>query len=101
MRIGETVDLISLYTEKAYPSVKAADLSWQAYSLDKNGNADFSKPVTLARTFTMTESGTAILFAEKANDKTRTCLITLMPEEEPRYKICPTPGRTTKRRAYT
>ena len=78
MRIGETVDLISLYTEKAYPSVKAADLSWQAYSLDKNGNADFSKPVTLARTFTMTESGTAILFAEKANDKTRTCLITLM-----------------------
>ena len=87
VRIGETVDLISLYTEKAYPSVKAADLSWQAYSLDKNGNADFSKPVTLARTFTMTESGTAILFAEKANDKTRTCLITLMPEEEPRYKI--------------
>ena len=39
VRIGETVDLISLYTEKAYPSVKAADLSWQDDDGKRHGDS--------------------------------------------------------------
>ena len=89
VKTGETVDLLSLYTEKVYPSVTAADLSWQAYSLNKGGDADFTKPVTLSRNFTMTDSGVAILYSEKLNDKTRTCLVTLMPAEEPQYALQP------------
>ncbi len=87
VKAGESVDLLSLYTETVYPTVTAANLSWQAYSLDKSNNADFSKPVSLSRSFEMGNSGVAILYTEKLNDKTRTCLVTLLPEEEPEYKI--------------
>lgn len=87
VKTGETVDLVSLYTEKVYPTVTAANLSWQAYSLDKSGDVDYDKPMTLSRSFIMGNSGVAILFTEKADDKTRTCLVTLMPSEEPEYKI--------------
>lgn len=89
VNVGETVDLLSLYTEKVYPTVKASDLKWQAYSLNKNGDADFNKPIDLARSFTMTDSGAAVLFTEKLTDKTRTCLVTIMPAEEPQYTLQP------------
>lgn len=89
VKAGDTVDLHALYTEKVYPTVMAANLSWQAYALDKNGDADFTRPVTLSRTFTMTDSGVAILFTENAADKKRTALVTLMPAEEPECEIQP------------
>ena len=84
---GETVDLLSLYAEKVYPSFTAADLSWQAYALDGSGDADFTKPVNLSRSFTMTGSGVAVLFTEKTQEKTRTCLVTLLPESELEYAL--------------
>ena len=84
---GETTDIVSLYTEKVYPTVKAANLSWQAYLLDKNGNADFNSPTTISSSYTMGESGVAIFYTEKLADKKRTSLITLMPEEEPKHEI--------------
>lgn len=84
---GETIDIVSLYTEKCYPKVKVADLSWQAYSLDKNGNVDFNRPITISDSYTMGESGVAVFYTEKLTDKKRTCLVTLMPEEEPEHEL--------------
>lgn len=83
---GEKVDLLSLYTEKVYPTVTESDLSWQGYALDKYGEANFSCPISLPKSFTI-EEGVAILFTEKAKEQTRTCLVTLMIEEEPIYEI--------------
>ena len=79
---GDTVDLVSLYTEIVYPSVNASGLSWQAYSLDKDGEADFSKPVSLSRSFAFSE-GVAVYYSAKYDDVTRNCLVTIMPYEKP------------------
>lgn len=86
---GDNVDLIALYTEKVYPTVTAANLSWQAYSLDSSGDVDYNRPVSLGRNFTMTDSGVAVLYTEKLNGSTRTCLVTVMPSEEPVYTLQP------------
>ena len=83
---GTEVDLVSLYQEKVYPTVTAANLSWQAYGLDANGNADFSSPVALSRNFTF-EEGVAILYTADYEYGERTCVVTLLPEEEPQYRV--------------
>ena len=83
---GTEVDLVSLYQEKVYPTVTAANLSWQAYGLDANGNADFSSPVALSRIFTF-EEGVAVLYTADYEYGERTCIVTLLPEEEPQYRV--------------
>ena len=83
---GTEVDLVALYLEKVYPEVTATTLSWQAYELDKNGNVDFSTPFALSRNFTF-EKGLAVLYTAGYEYGERTCVITLLPEEEPQYKV--------------
>lgn len=83
---GDVVDLLSLYTEKVYPTVTESELSWQGYALDQYGEADFARPVSLSRAFAV-EEGVAVLFTEKGKEKTRICLVTLMLEEEPVYEM--------------
>lgn len=83
---GEKVDLLLLYTEKVYPTVTESDLSWQGYCLDKFGEADFNRPISLSKSFTV-EDGVAVLFKDNTKGQTRTCLVTLMIAEEPVYEI--------------
>lgn len=87
VNVGDTIDLYTLYTEKVYPTVNSSLLSWEAYSLDRNGNPNYNNKVTLNRTFEMGNNGVAILFKEKSNEKTRSCLVTLMPKDKVDYKI--------------
>ena len=86
LAVGTSVDLLDLYTEKVYPTVAESNLSWKAYRLSSNGNVQFSSPISLSRNFIFSE-GVAILFSAKYDDGTRTCLVTLMPEEEPEFEI--------------
>lgn len=86
LTIGTSVDLLELYMEKVYPTVTESNLNWKAYRLNSSGNVQFSSPISLSRNFIFQE-GVAILFSAKYDDGTRTCLVTLMPEEEPTYKI--------------
>ncbi len=80
------VDLVELYQEKVYPTISLSNLEWQAYLLDKNGNIDFSSPINLSRNFKFDE-GVAISYTANYENTKRSCIVTLLPQEDPTYEI--------------
>jgi hypothetical protein len=87
LRAGDAVNLTDLYAEKVDKNADLGLVSWQGYRMTENA-VDFSKPVSLAKTFTFGES-VAVLFTSKYDDGVKTSLVELAEYSAPVVTVDP------------
>ena len=87
--VGERVDLGVAYRKFINPSVNVSNLSYEAYALKSNGDADFGRPLSLSisnNSFVF-EQNTAVLYKENVDGVMTTALIYFRIEEKPTVSV--------------
>lgn len=82
---GKSVSLASVFAEKCSSADDFKDVTYQAYKM-KNGEPDFSSPVTVENSFTFSEE-LAVLFTWGKDGDKRTSLVELAFESDPDISV--------------
>lgn len=87
---GEKINIYDLFRNKVYPKLDEGKLTYKAYELKSNGEADFTKEISLnflSNTVFMFDNDVALYLTGNIDGKNKSALVVVREKEEPSITI--------------